>query len=256
MAQPPLRLRTLSLPARVLVTAFLLSMGAGFLAAQVNVHLQHGGLDGEPGLSYGDVVAAFAGDPESTVLTAKIAPGGSMARYIPRPDDRATLEAWVVAGAQAETFEEPSEVLARLCVRCHNPLGEMPQAPFAASRSEPPSPELVAAVTGPDSGKSYLSLARSSHAHLFGMGVLHALAGLIFLMTDTRPRTKALVVAAPFVAMFLDVGCWWLTKLHPGFAVGVVAGGVLLGVAYAVLIVRPLWESWGPRGMESNAGVD
>jgi hypothetical protein len=240
------RLRSLPAAARVLIICFLLSMGAGFAAAQVNLQLQHAGLDGRAGLSLDDVVIAFHGREGSTVLTTKIGPGGSMARYIPRPRDREVLESWVASGAGEQGFEEPADVLQRLCVRCHNPLGEMPGVPFAPSRAEPPSLDLVAAVTGPDTGVSYLSLARSSHAHLFGMGVLYALAGLVFLLTDARPRTKALTAAAPFVAMFLDIGCWWLTKLHAGFAVGIVAGGALLGLAFAVLILRPLWELCTP----------
>ena len=122
----------------------------------------------------------------------------------------------------------------------------MPQVPFAASRSEGATQELVLPMTAPDRGMSYLSLARSSHAHLFGMGVLYALAGLAFLLTETSPRTKAVVVALPFLAMFVDIGSWWLTKLSPAFAVGVIAGGALLGVAFAILILRPLWELLTP----------
>ena len=44
----------------------------------------------------------------------------------------------------------------------------------------------------------------------------------------------------------MDIGCWWLTKLHAGFALGVVAGGALLGLAFAVLVLRPLWEILTP----------
>lgn len=242
MTLPRPRLRELRGAARALAVLFLLTMGAGFVVAQVNVRLQHAGLDGQPGLSLDDVVAAFHGRAGSTVLTSKIGPGGSMERYIPRPEDRDVLEAWVEAGADESEFEAPAAVLERLCVRCHNPLGEMSAAPFAEARSKPPSAELVAAVTVPDTGMSYLSLARSSHAHLFGMGVLYALAGLVFLMTDAGPAVKTAVVASPFVAMFVDIGCWWLTKLHAGFAVGVVAGGVLLAAAFGVLVLWPLWE--------------
>jgi hypothetical protein len=201
-------------------------------------------LDGESGLSYGDVVAAFHGVPGSTALTSKISPGGSMRRYIPLPDDQAVVESWVRGGATQAEFDPTRQVLDRLCVRCHNPGGAMPQARMASSRAEGAQFELVSAFTGPDQGMSVLSLARSSHAHLFGMGVLYAIAGVIFVCSSAGPRTKAIVVSLPFAAMFLDIGCWWLTKMTPGFAVGVIAGGVLLAVAFTVLILWPLWDLW------------
>ncbi len=216
-------------------------MGLGFVAAQVNLRLQHGALDGEPGLSLADVEAAFHGRAGYSIVTSKI-DGGSMEKYIPRPSDRGVLFAWVESGASEAEFEAPAEVLDRLCVRCHHPGGEMAGVPFASSRADGASFQLVEPVTAPDGGMSWSALARSSHAHLFGMGTLYALAGLVFLMTDTRPRWKGICVALPFVAMLLDIGCWWLTKLHAGFAVGVVAGGGLLGVAFAALVLRPLWE--------------
>lgn len=237
-----LRLRTLPPPGRALAALFLLGMGAGFVAGQVNLRWQHGGLDGEEGLSYEDVVLAFHGDPSSTVLTSKTRDGGSMAKYIPRPEDRTVLEEWVAGGGTEEGFQPVGGVLDRLCIRCHNPKGEMAQVPFAPSRAEGAKYAMVEPTTAPDRGMSYLSLARSTHAHLFGMSVLYALAGLVFLMTDTGRLTKTVVVSLPFVAMFVDIGCWWLAKWHASFAVGVMAGGALLGVAFAILVLRPLWE--------------
>ncbi len=243
------RLRTLSVASRVLITCFLVAIGAGFVAAQVNQRLQHAHLDGEAGLSLDDVEFAFHGRPGSTLLTGKIGPGGSMARYVPVPGDRERIEAWVAAGALDEGFGPVAETLDRLCVRCHNPGGEMAHLPFAPSRAEGPTHELVVVAAAPDRGISYPSLARSSHAHLFGMSVLFLLAGAIFLMTDMNARVKGVVVALPFIAMFIDIACWWLTKLSPAFAPGIVAGGALLGVSFAVLTLRPLWELWtaGPK---------
>lgn len=241
---PTFQLRGLRGPARLLVTWFLVAMGLGFGAAQFNLLLQHGPLDGKPGLSYDDVVAAFHGLPGSTTLTSKIGPGGSMRRYIPMPEDQAVVEKWVETGAGGESFEAPKQVLDRLCVRCHNPGGAMPQARLAASRAEGARYDLVSAFTGPDQGMSTLSLARSSHAHLFGMGVLYAIAGVIFMGSSAKARLKAVVVSLPFVAMFIDIGCWWLTKMSPGFAVGVMAGGGLLAVAFGVLILWPLCDLW------------
>lgn len=256
MQLPRFDLRSAPLPVRLLATWFLVAMGVGFAAAQVNLRWQHGGLDGEDGLSYDDVVFAFHGNPDSTVLTSKIGPGGSMRRYIPLPADQATLETWVAAGAEETAFDAPKQVLDRLCVRCHNPGGVESSASFGPSRSDGATYSDMQRYTVPDRGISDLALARSTHAHLFGMSVLYALAGLAFLGTRVGSRWKAIGVSLPFVAMFLDIGCWWLTKSDPAFAGGVIAGGALLGVSYAILILRPLWDLWGPGPRELPAVGD
>ncbi len=241
MTSREFRLRSLSTPARCLVAAFLLAVAAGMAAAHVNLHLQHAGRDGKPGLSYDDVVAAFHGNPDRTLLAAKI-DGGSMERYVPRPVDQLALLEWAAAGAEEPAFEPAKEVLDRQCVRCHHPAGEMASVPFAPSRRAGSEHAMVTNVTGPDPGTSLPTLARSSHAHLFGMGTLFALTGLIVLGTDLRARWKALLAVLPYVAMFMDIGCWWLARLAPEFALGVVGGGALMGLAVAAQVGRSVFE--------------
>jgi hypothetical protein len=54
-------LRHLPLPARLVVTVFLLTTGLGYFSALVQLHLKHSSLNGEPLPGPGDVVAVFAG---------------------------------------------------------------------------------------------------------------------------------------------------------------------------------------------------
>lgn len=241
------RLRELELPARLLATGFLLVLVAGFVVAHVNLHLQHAALDGDPSLTVTDVQYAFHGRPGSTLITTKISPGGSMYEYIPRPADRETIEQWVRDGAVEGAFPPVGQVLDRLCVRCHSPGGKMPGVPLAASRSGGAEFELAKPLTAPDTGVSRLALARSSHAHLFGMGMLFAASGAVVLFSDLRPRAKAVLVTVPFVFVLLDVGGWWLTKFDPAAAPVVVAAGGGLTLAAACQFGRSLWELWTPR---------
>jgi hypothetical protein len=241
------RLRDLPLPQRLLATWFLVALAAGFGAAQVNLRLQHAAADGEPGLSYDDVVATFHGTAESSLLTSKISPGGSMAKNLPLPADRKTVTDWVRAGAREAEFPLVAEVLARRCVRCHNPGGEMRQVPFAASRERAPEFARVKPLAEPGPLMSEASLAKSTHAHLFGMGTLFAVAGWLFLLAEPPSWLRSAGVSLPFAAMFLDIGCWWLARLHGAFAAGVLAGGALLALSFGVLIVWPLWHMWGGR---------
>lgn len=241
------RLREVGPAARALLTAFLLTIAVAFAFGQVTNHATHAGLDGEPGPSIDDVVIAFHGRPGSTLLASKVSPGGSMEKYVPLPSERELVVDWASDGAPADGFDAVAAVLERRCVRCHNPNGEMASVPFSNSRAGGAELELVRRTTVPDQGKSVAALGRSTHAHLFGMGTLFTLAGLVFLMTDVSPRGKVVCVTLPFVAMLVDIGCWWLTRWEPAFAWGIVLGGIALGVAFAVLVLRPLWELWIPR---------
>lgn len=243
-----MRLRDLPLPQRVLATWFLIAIAAGFGAAQLNLRLQHAGADGDPGLSYRDVVTTFHGTPESALLVSKISPGGTMSKHLPLTEDRKVITNWAMAGARESGFGPIAEVLARRCVRCHNPGGEMRQVPFTAARDRPPDFSRVAALAEPGPLMSEASLAKSTHAHLFGMGTLFAVAGWLFLSSDPPARLRICGVSLPFAAMFLDIGCWWLARVHEGFAAGIVAGGALLALSFGLLIAWPLWHLWGARG--------
>lgn len=247
-----MRVRELPLSHRVLATWFLIALAAGFGAAQANLHLQHASADGEPGLSYQDVVATFHGTAESSLLVSKIAPGGSMAKHLPLAEDRQRITDWVRSGALEAAFPPVGEVLARRCVRCHSPGGEMRQVPFAASRDRLPEFARVRPLAEPGALMSEASLAKSSHAHLFGMGTLFAVAGWLFLAAEPPSWLRVPGVSLPFVAMLLDVGCWWLARLDASFAAGIVAGGALLTLSFGVLLAWPLWRLWGPSAQHAR----
>jgi len=75
--------------------------------------------------------------------------------------------------------------------------------------------------------------------------VLAGLAGLIFLFTSVRERTKAAIVALPFLGTFLDIGGMWATRfVSPSLSMLVIAGGTLFALGYvliAALSIRDLW---------------
>ncbi len=242
----PPRLRALGVPARVLATGFLLGTGGAFLAGHVNLHFAHSGADGTPGLSMEDLRRTFHGRPGWSLLASKI-DGGSMEKHVPLPSERETLLAWAAAGAGREEFADARRVIDRRCIRCHAPDREKADRPFTRSSAEGASWDLVRVVCTPDTGVGAPALARSTHAHLFGFSLLLLGLGGAFLMSDAGRRMKTTVVSVAFLAMYVDVGCWWLAKLHPAFCWGIVAGGALMALAVAYILVRCLWELWGPR---------
>jgi cytochrome c553 len=65
-APPRFSLRDLPLPAKLVVTCFLLAVGLGYFSAMVQLHLQHSSRNGEPLPSAADVVEIFAGWKKAT----------------------------------------------------------------------------------------------------------------------------------------------------------------------------------------------
>src|SRR5437867_6844136 len=91
-------------------------------------------------------------------------------------------------------------------------------------------------------------LIQTSHTHLFGQTLIAGLLGLIFLFSSLRERTKALIVALPFVGTLVDIGGMWLTRfVSPSLALLVIAGGSLFALGYVLIAARSMWQLWITR---------
>lgn len=71
-----MKLRDLPLPARLVLTCFLLAVGLGYFSALIQLHLQHGSRDGNPLPTSADVIERFSGvikhDPNAAPPQSKI----------------------------------------------------------------------------------------------------------------------------------------------------------------------------------------
>lgn len=96
---PRFALRHLPLPARLVLSLFLVSVGVGYFSALVQLHLQHGSRDGEPLPTPADVVEVFAGlkkaDPNAPLPVSKLH------RLVNGPIEGAT---WNGSGSMAAAF--------------------------------------------------------------------------------------------------------------------------------------------------------
>lgn len=227
-------LASLPAPLRALFTVFLLTIGIGYLAAlfylftiDVDPHRQMG-----MGLVQG-IEMKYGGDPGGSRLEAALR--GSMAERA-SATDREGIVAWVRAGAPADGYTEVRPVLESNCMPCHS--GGVASIPSLANY------DAVAQLARTDRGPSLSQLARVSHVHLFGIGIIFLLTGTIFGLSSVPLTVRVLVLVVPFVAIWLDIVSWWLTRLVPGFAYVVVVGGALMGAALAVQILGSLWALW------------
>ncbi|MGH7277341.1 MAG: hypothetical protein ACREJG_01485 [Candidatus Rokuibacteriota bacterium] len=88
-------------------------------------------------------------------------------------------------------------------------------------------------------------LIQTSHTHLFGQTLIAGLCGLIFLFASLGDRTKALVIALPFIGTLLDIGGMWLSRcVWTPFSVLVIAGGSLFGLGYLLITLISFHQLW------------
>ena len=93
------------------------------------------------------------------------------------------------------------------------------------------------------SPRSYAGMLEVAHFHLFAMGMLLLVLTHLMLFVPLAHRTKAWLIALPFVSAALDEGGGWLVRFgHPAFAWLKIAGFVLLQGSLAALVLLSLWS--------------
>jgi len=101
------------------------------------------------------------------------------------------------------------------------------------------------------SPRSYQGLLEVSHFHLFAMGMLLLVLTHLVLFVPLGNRTKAWLIAVPFLSALLDEGSGWAVRfVHPLFAYLKIAGFLLLEGSLAALVGLSLWAVFS--GSQSN----
>ena len=210
-------------------------MGVGYLFAilylfliDVEPHAKH-----EIGLVQA-VIVKYYGQRGGTRLEAAL--DGAMGENITGAQKKQIVD-WIRNGATAEEFVEVQAIFLNHCSICHSEESGMPILPLGSF-------EEVSIYTRVDMGQSVKTLVRVSHIHLFGMSFIFLLTGGIFVLSEIKIMWRSLVVAIPFVAMWIDIGSWWFTKIEPFFAFTVISGGILMGFSLAAQIFVSLYEMW------------
>jgi hypothetical protein len=91
-------------------------------------------------------------------------------------------------------------------------------------------------------------LIQTSHTHLFGQTLIAGLLGGIFLLSSLGERTKAVIVALPFIGTILDIGGMWLTRfVWPPLGMLVLLGGSMFALGYLLIAVITVYELWLQR---------
>lgn len=220
---------------RVLFTGALLVLGLAYMFAMVQTYVSHAARDGSPGLSVQDLIIAYSGSKEDSRLEAALK--GPMVDMI-EPDDAASITAWIHNGSPKDGYSETIQpILENNCIGCHDESN--PHIPNLTKFDE------ILELTKSDTGVSVYTLIRVSHIHLFGITFIFFIMGFIFTHALVRPRwLKCVVIGVPFLAIILDIGSWYLTKIHPGFAWVVYIGGIGMAISFAFMWFTSMYQMW------------
>lgn len=228
-------LRTLTTPKRALFTCFLLTIGIGYIMALFYLFLvdfdphQKMGMNASEGISM-----KYGGQQGKTRLEAALR--GSMSDRLD-PGDKQEIIQWIRGGATANGYEKVKPNFEKNCIACHSAKSGLPVPPLTSF-------EQVRKMTQIDTGASLSQLARVSHVHLFGIGIIFLLTGAIFALSGVSEKLRLTIIILPYVTIWADIGAWWITKYQPVFAYVVLIGGGFMGLALALQILISLWEMW------------
>lgn len=242
---------------RVMFTSTLVVLGVGYLFAMIHIFASHAGRDGDPGLSVDDLIIAYSGSKTDTRLEGAL--NGPMANMLPK-NERDEIIAWVRRGALQEEYETvaPGQlagkpiapIIEKRCLMCHN--GTNPHIPSFRGY------EGIKSVVELDTGMDIFTLVRVSHIHLFGITFIFFIVGSIFCHAYVKPFwIKCALMVTPFLAILLDIGSWYLTKIYAPFAWVVMISGALMGVSFALQWVISVYQMWFytlPKEVQENGG--
>ena len=164
----------------------------------------------------------------------------NMNQYVADEADTDAVEKWITSGKTEEEYTKTvAPIMSASCVSCHNPTstmsGAMPGLPLTTYKE---------VMSHTEAGYSWVKMSKQAHVHLFGIGTFLALVSTIFAFTSFRPWIRNLVISAGWIALILDVLCWWLTKYELSFAYIIVGAGATLSssaIGMCMLSILDLW---------------
>ena len=220
---------------RVFFTGTLLTLGLGYLFAMIYVVASHAGRDGDPMLSVNDIVIAYSGSNDGTVMEGALK--GAMSNMLPANENIAIVN-WVREGTSEEAYNKTiKKIIDKRCVACHNDRN--PHIPSLQDYKK------VMHTAEKDTGMNIFTLVRVSHIHLFGLTFIFFLVSSIFSHAYLRQEwLKVVIVSTPFIAIVFDIASWYITKVFQPFAWVVIISGAMMGMSFGVQFCVSLYQMW------------
>jgi hypothetical protein len=254
---------------RVMLSAFLLMIGVGYLFALANIYHQHQMADGRAGLSLDDLRASYSGltveRTQDTVIPSRMLTmlRTSMREYVSDDDDFDVLETWLLAGGSeagltaGEKRQTPNRMLILNCLRCH-----AQSANTEISRKAPFGPDeftvdyemirpLVATETSTGSDKvsvppqlSVPRLVLVTHAHMLAIPLFTLIVGGLFGCSRFPRRARNWLTPLPMIVLIFDFCGWWLARVFPASIYLIAGAGAVFGATFGLQLIVVLTDLW------------
>ncbi|MFQ5410748.1 MAG: hypothetical protein ACE5EC_00565 [Phycisphaerae bacterium] len=255
--------------ARVMLTAFLLIIGAGYCVAVANIYHSHQMADGKEGMTIDDVRAVYGGlrvaEGEAVPSRMLTMITGAMRQYIDSDEDFTILEDWLKEGGMEAGLDQgtgsktPRRILILTCLRCHaqsteteisqkSPFGpddfDVDYAMLSSFASAGPAPTGEPIEAPPQYTIPRLVLV--SHVHMLAIPVFTLIVALLFSMTRFPARPRAWLTPLPMMALILDFAGWWLARMAGSFVFVLLGAGAIFGLIFGFQILVVFIDLWRP----------
>ncbi len=231
-----IRLRTMPVLTKVIISLFLILCGLGYLLGFTNIYLTYNLVDEKPGLSLEDIKLTYYGVRNKTTFEKAI--DGSMKQYFKNDKEHQVVKDWVLDGTPKSTWNTEIETITDAsCSTCHSEATAL--AGVVTENYEDVEKLLVQ-----NSGKSWSRIVGVSHTHILAITPLVFLLVLLLSFTSYPLIIKNVVSIFAFSSVFFDVVFWFLAKLSPFFSIFVLIGGMSLGLTFGALVLLPLYDLW------------
>lgn len=264
---PRFLLRSLSISARLGITAFLFILAAGFVASAAHLQFHHQNRDERPGVSLNDIKGAYHGVEILSPLLTSLESG--------HPDtlsknDRTTLLDWLNSGRISENYDNldlgdnaPAEIIARECVSCHSERAASTHPAAAQTPLDNYERIRALAFTRKLDPPPVRILVMSTHAHALSMGAMSLVLGALLLTTRLRRPITDVIFMLTGLALAADIAGWWLARpeywdglsifrmqipdLSMSFVYVIIGAGLIYNAMSGLSLAIVFFDLWLPR---------
>jgi len=256
----PLRLRNLSLGAKLGLTCAVLTLFGGYVVASLaHMYKHHESRDGEPGLSVTDIKGVYHGvtveAPLRRVLEADH-PNELIDDENTKllDEDREILLRWLSLDSSEITQNydnidfaalSPKEVIEMNCLSCHG---------RAAAREKGGDVSLafwdeIQPLAFPNEVNPVDAeiLLMSTHAHASTMALVAIVVSLTLLLTSWPRWVIGTLILFGGLGVLIDLGAWWVARPYGWATWSVILGGAVHSGAMTLAMLGLVIDLWRPR---------